>query len=203
MVLSIDDVKVVEGNGGTTNAVFTVSVSNPSAQSVTVDYQTSDGSATLANADYQAASGTVKIAANTTSSTVTVQVNGDTKFEADETYSIDLSNPVNATIGDGHGVGTISNDDTQPVASIDDVKVVEGNTGTVDAVFTVSLSNTTDQSVTVAYSTSDGTRHGGQQRLRGRDRNGQDRAQDAVGDDHGSRSPATPSSRATTPTPSS
>ena len=70
-----------------------------------MDWQTQDGSATLANNDYVAASGTVTIPAKTLSTTVSVDVNGDTKFEGDETVLVNLSNPVNAAIGDGQGVG--------------------------------------------------------------------------------------------------
>ena len=54
---------------------------------MTVDWQTQDGSATLANNDYVAASGTVTIPAKTLATTVSVDVNGDTKLEGDETFS--------------------------------------------------------------------------------------------------------------------
>ena len=93
--------KVIEGNAGTVDAVFTISLSNTSDQSVVVTYQTSDGTATVANTDYQPATGTVKIAPKTLSATVTVQVNGDTKFEGDETFFVDLTGATNAGIGDG------------------------------------------------------------------------------------------------------
>jgi hypothetical protein len=155
--ISIDDVKVVEGNGGTTNAVFTVSLTNTSDQKVSVDYQTVDGSATVANNDYQPTGGTLSIPPKTSTATITVVVNGDTKNEGNEDFSVVLSGAVNATIQDNQGTGTISNDDTQPVITITDVKVIEGNIGTVQAVFSVLLSNTTDQKVSIIYSTADGS----------------------------------------------
>jgi hypothetical protein len=155
--ISIADLKVIEGNSGPTLAVFTVTLSNTSDQKVSVDYTTNDGTATTANTDYFTSTGTLSIAPKTSSGQITVLVNGDTKREGDETYTVDLSNPVGATIADGQAIGTISNDDGVPTVSIDDVKVVEGDAGTVDAVFTVSLSNTSDQSVTVDYQTGDGT----------------------------------------------
>ena len=137
--------------------MFTVTLSAVSGQTVTVDYQTADGSATLANGDYAAASGTLTIPAKTASGTITVVVNGDTKFESNETFVVNLSGAGNATIADTQGQGTITNDDAVPSLTINDVSVTEGNAGTANAVFTVSLSNTTDQTVTVNYATANGT----------------------------------------------
>ena len=109
--VSIDDVSVPEGNSGTTNANFTVSLSHLSDQPVSVSYQTADGSATVADADYVAASGTVNIAANATSAPLAIAVNGDTRCEPNETFQVTLSAPAGATIGKGSGQGTIVNDD--------------------------------------------------------------------------------------------
>ena len=66
-------------------------------------------------------------------------VNGDQLDEANETYFVNLSNPTNATISDGQGLGTITDDDPPPSLSVDDVTVTEGNAGEVNATFTVSL----------------------------------------------------------------
>ena len=129
---------------------------NTTDQTVTVAYQTADAFATLANNDYQFASGTLTIPPKTLTGTITVLVNGDTKFEANETYAVNLSSPVNATIASGQGFGIISNDDFQPTVSIADVKVIEGNAGTVDAVLKVSLTNASYQVITVGYTTVDG-----------------------------------------------
>src|SRR5262245_50319814 len=68
--LSINDVSVTEGNDGTTSAVFTVTLSRASSQTVTVNYATADGSATTANNDYMAASGTLTFAPGQTSQTI-------------------------------------------------------------------------------------------------------------------------------------
>ena len=68
--LTIDDVQVTEGNGGTTSAVFTVRLSAASGQAVTVDYATADGTA-MAPADYTATAGTLSFPAGTTTRTVT------------------------------------------------------------------------------------------------------------------------------------
>src|SRR5207245_1632468 len=78
------------------------------------DYATADGTAT-APSDYAAASGTVTFNPAVTSQQVSVNVNGDTLNEPDETFVVNLSNGVNVTILDGQGQGTIQNDDTTAV----------------------------------------------------------------------------------------
>src|SRR2546422_8536419 len=84
------------------------------SQTITVAFATADGTATIADSDYQSTSGTLTFNPCATSTTVTVLVNADTKFETDETFTVNLSNPTNATIADNQGLGTIVNDDTQP-----------------------------------------------------------------------------------------
>jgi hypothetical protein len=152
VLLSINDVAVTEGG----TAQFTLSLTNPNACGVTVNYQIVDGTATVANNDYVVASGTLNIGAGT-SLPLNVQTVSDTKFEPNETYFVNLSNAVNATISDPQGQGTINNDDVVPTIFINDVKVGEGSVGTTNAVFTVNLSNTTDQTVTMNYQTADGS----------------------------------------------
>ncbi|MCI0690403.1 DNRLRE domain-containing protein [candidate division KSB1 bacterium] len=158
--ISINDVTVTEGNAsqGGVNAVFTATLSAASGQVVTVDYATANGIAT-AGSDYVASSGTVNFPAGTTTQTITVVVNGDEIVEPNETFFVDLSNPSNATIADNQGLGTITDDDSLPSISINDVSVTEGNApqGGVNAVFTVTLSSTSSQVVTVDYATADGT----------------------------------------------
>jgi len=108
--ISIGDVGVAEGDGGTTSAVFTVTLSAPSGQTVSASFSTADGTAT-AGQDYVAAAGTVFFAPGSTAQPVSVDVVGDVVFEGDETFVVNLGNPVNGTIGDGQGVGTIVDDD--------------------------------------------------------------------------------------------
>lgn len=112
--LTIGDVPVVEGNSGTTNAVFSVSLSQASSTPVTVQYTTADGTATLANNDYVAAAGTLTFAPGVTTQTFSVKVVGDTQVEPDETFAVKLSNPVGATLSRAQATGTIKNDDTAP-----------------------------------------------------------------------------------------
>lgn len=156
--LTINDVTVTEGNSGTINAVFTVSLTSPSTQTITVDFATADGSAS-APSDYQARSGTLTFAPGITSQTISVPVNGDIIDESDETFFVELMSATNASIADLEGIATIADDDA-PTAfglSINDVSVTEGNLGTTMATFTVSLARASTQTVTVNYSTTDGT----------------------------------------------
>ena len=154
--IAIGDVSAAEGNTGTTAFSFPVTLSNPSAATVTVAWATANGTAT-AGADYQSAGGTVTFPAGSTSQTVTVQVVGDTTFEPDETFVVNLSSPSNATIADNQGVGTIQNDDTRPTLSIGDVTHAEGDAGTTAYEFAVTLSGPSATTVTVDWSTADAT----------------------------------------------
>jgi hypothetical protein len=76
---------------------------------------------------------------------------GDTTFESDETYFVELANPVGALIDDDRGIGGIENDDTRPSLAISDVVVAEGNSGTKSALFDVTLDKTYALPVTVSY----------------------------------------------------
>jgi uncharacterized repeat protein (TIGR01451 family) len=111
--LSIDDVTIPEGNGGSSSANFTVTLSPSSSQTVTVDFATGNGTAT-APFDYTAVNGTLTFAPGQTTRTISVPVNGDTDFESDETFFVNLTNANNATVSDGQGQGTITNDDAAP-----------------------------------------------------------------------------------------
>lgn len=111
--VSVADANVVEPDSGTAAGVFTVSLSSAMSRDVTVAYTTSNDLA-LAGADYVAATGQVVIPAGSTSATFSVSVAGDTLFEPRETFVVRLSNPVNATIGDGVGFGMIEDNDRPP-----------------------------------------------------------------------------------------
>ena len=155
--VSIDDQSITEGNAGTSTLTFNVTLSHASSDTVSVDYTTTDGSATTADADYVAASGTVTFNPGQTTKTVDVTENGDLTHESDETFTVDLSNASNAGVADASGQGTITNDDQVPDISIDDQSVTEGDAGTSTLTFNVTLSNPSDQTVAVDYTTTDGT----------------------------------------------
>lgn len=111
--LSVGDVSTLEGNstsGETKLIKFTVSIPKASNKTIRVSYSTSDGTA-RAGWDYRSTSGIASIRAGYTSKVVSVPIIKDRAVESDETFNLNLSNPENATAGDGTGVGTIRNDD--------------------------------------------------------------------------------------------
>jgi len=103
--------RVAEGNSGTKTLTFDVTLSNPSVQTVTVDFATANGTS-VAGSDYAANSGTLTIPALATSATFNVSINGDTTVEPNETFSVNLSNASNASsIVSSSATVTIDNDD--------------------------------------------------------------------------------------------
>jgi serine protease AprX len=108
---AVQDAHVSEGKAGKrTPVAFTVTLAGTSSSPATVSYATVNGTAT-AGSDYDAATGTVTFAPGEQSKTVTVQVIGDATVEADETFVLRLSSPVNATLGRADATATITNDD--------------------------------------------------------------------------------------------
>ncbi len=156
--LVINDVTVNEGNAGITNFTFTVSLSAPAGPGgVSFNIATANGSAT-AGTDYVAQSLTAQtIPAGSSTYIFTVLVNGDTLNEPSETFFVNVTSVLNAVVVDGQGVGTITNDDPLPQINTSDISVVEGNSGTTNAVVTVTLNAASGQTVTVNYATADAT----------------------------------------------
>lgn len=108
--MSISNARLVEGDTGTTNMVFTVSLNAPAPGPITVHYSTANGTGAAA-VDYLAASGTLSFSAGNTSKTISVPVVGDKLVEADETFVVNLSAPTAAHLVDAQGQGTIVEDD--------------------------------------------------------------------------------------------
>ena len=107
--LSINDVRVNEGAG---TATFTVTLSAASGLPITVDYSMTNG--TAGAQDYTAMSGTLIFAPGETTKTIAVPILEDKLDEPNETFTVNLANPVNATIADAQGVGTIVDNDAPP-----------------------------------------------------------------------------------------
>jgi uncharacterized repeat protein (TIGR01451 family) len=159
--LTIDDVSVLEGNSGTTPAVFNVHLQPANATvTATVDYVASGNSAT-AGSDFVATSGTLTFHAGETLKTITVQVLGDTINEGNELFVVQLSNPVNASIDRDLAFGTIIDDDQGgppvPVVTIPSISVTEGDSGTKNATFTAQLSFASVAVSRMRWQTQDGT----------------------------------------------
>ncbi|MDQ3665003.1 MAG: hypothetical protein M3410_00155 [Acidobacteriota bacterium] len=114
--VSINDVSISEGNSGTRNATFSASLSAASGKSITVTYATADDTATAGD-DYASASGTITFSPGQTTNPIVIQVKGDTLNEGNETFVVNLNSPVNVTIADAQGVGTIVDDDSPILAT--------------------------------------------------------------------------------------
>ena len=115
--MSITDLQVTEGNSGTTDAVFTVSLQRAYFSDAHVDFATVAGTAT-SGTDYQPMSGTLTFVKGETTKTVTVKINGDTLQESNETFTVKLSNNDVLGVNKGLGTGTIIDDDAaQPQAT--------------------------------------------------------------------------------------
>jgi chitinase len=158
--LSISDDTVGEGNTGTTtNASFEVTLSELAESAVTVNFATANGSASEP-ADYASNSGSLTFTPGDTTRFITVSVNGDATSEPDEDFRVTLSGAVGATIpaGSGTATGTIIDDEGLPAVSVEDAPpVAEGNSGTTDATFAVTLSHESSSEITVNYATVAGT----------------------------------------------
>ena len=108
--LTIDDAGVVEGDSGTTNAVFVVHLSGATDIPASVQFTTVNGTA-LAGSDYYSTNGTLTFPPGTNTQTIIVRVRGSTVNEPNETLYVNLSGPVDATIARAQATGTITNDD--------------------------------------------------------------------------------------------
>ena len=164
--LSIDAPNVAEGDDGTATLTFKVTLAPVSGKAVSVNYADAGSGTASSTTDYAAiTAGTLTFTAGQTEKTVAVTINGDTLDELDETVILRLSAASNAALAGGKttldGTGTINDDDATPTVSVANASAVnEGDKGTTDMSFTVSLSAASGQEVTVPYTLS-GTATGG------------------------------------------
>ena len=162
-----DNVSGPEGDTGTSPFNFTVVLSAPSPQTITVQLSTTDGTAISvgANPDFVPITNqTITFLPGETSKIVPVNINGDVADEQNETFSLNIVSVTNAQDpnlvggnGDSQAIGTIIDDDATPSIAIGDASVVEGDSGTKNLTFTVNLSAPTFQIVSFNYTTADGT----------------------------------------------
>ncbi|HQV03003.1 Calx-beta domain-containing protein [Novosphingobium sp.] len=158
--LSINDVTQTEGNSGTINYVFTVTRSGGSAGAISADWSLANGTTNSADFGTFPQSGTINFADGQTTATITITVAGDSTFEPNEAFFVNLTNLTGgATLSDGQGQGTITNDDAAPVAqlSINDVTQTEGNSGTTSLVFTVTRGGDTSGAASATWTVVNGT----------------------------------------------
>lgn len=153
-VASVAPVSITEP-ASASPATFTVALDHPSQSAISVSWATGTGTAT-AGADYVAASGTVNIPAFATSRTFTVSVLPDTLPESNETVTILLSSPTNATLGSSSSTLTIIDDDA-PGLRVNDMATIEGNSGSHVVTLTVTLSSPLARDTTFFWVTKKGT----------------------------------------------
>ncbi|MFN8076055.1 MAG: Calx-beta domain-containing protein [Kineosporiaceae bacterium] len=149
------DVRVTEGASGTTTLTFTVTRSGTTTGTGSVVVATAGDTAT-GGVDFTAlAATTVSFAAGQTSKTVSVATIGDTIPEQHERFWLNLSSPVGGVVADAQAAGELTDTDAGTPArlSINDVTVVEGNSGSRGATFTVTRSGSTAEAVTVNVAT--------------------------------------------------
>ncbi|HEX6287888.1 MAG TPA: Calx-beta domain-containing protein, partial [Herpetosiphonaceae bacterium] len=149
--LSFSGVFSIHENGGA--ETITVKLSGPSSVPVTVEYATGNGTA-IAGSDYTATSGTLTFTPGETSKTFAVPILDDIQGEANETVTLTLSNPSNATLGAPSSATLTINANDTLTFSASSYRVNESSSA---ATITVKLSGPSSIPVTVEYATSNGT----------------------------------------------
>jgi len=159
--------ELLEGNSGISKYKFNVTLSQAVTTPLTLNYRTLAGTAAsgiaTAGTDYTAVTtGTVTIAANTNTASFDIDILGDTRYEVDETFQVELFRLDAAVVASGTIVATgkIKNDDAKPTISFSQTTVsqAEGQAPPNGKMpFTINLSNASDETITVAYKTIDGT----------------------------------------------
>lgn len=134
-----NDVSVQEGDIANPELVFTVSLSRASEQATSIDFATQDGTA-RAGSDFVAASGTLTFAPGETSKTVAISVIDDSRLEIEESFSLVLSNAVNADLRQVPGIGAIADNDNLQLSSA----IVDENSSTGTLVGTVAATDPSD-----------------------------------------------------------
>ena len=155
--ITISDTRITEGNKGRKNAKFTVTLDEASNKTVKVNYATANGSA-KAGKDYLKTTGTLTFQPGQTQKKINVPIFGDTIVEKNEKFQLNLSKPKNGKIKDKRGIATIRNDDkNQPLLSIGDAQITEGDQGKKQLKFDVTLNTKVKKRVEVNYATADMT----------------------------------------------
>ena len=166
-VISVSSIAVIEGNSGTRNLSFLVTLSQP-GDDVSFHFATSDSGATgVANrdvegGDYLMRNGTASMKPGAVTRVINVPVLGDTTDEDDEAVTLTLSNVVNAEVGIATGTGTILDDDPGSGfrLGIGDISVAEGDSTARSMTVVVGFSDPAPAAFTMGVTTADGTAHG-------------------------------------------
>jgi hypothetical protein len=152
--LTIHDISVPEGNSGTSNAVFTVTISGARSSNITASWFTNNGSA-YEGSDYVYSSGSLTFAPSDTQKTISVPIIGDTLYEPDEYFYVYLA-AGGLTVA-GSNRCTIVNDDPKPTISASNVSVAEGNSGRKAVTVTLTASGPINGYANIYYNTVNGS----------------------------------------------
>lgn len=138
----IDDVTVIEGDSGNSQALFTVSLDQPTTELVSVQFHTRDDSA-IAGEDYQSVSGQLVFQPGELTKTISVPILDDAVIESNEGFQVVLDQAVGATLASATGVGTIQdNEVAAPTANVDFAVVNDWDSGFQGA---IEISNESDE----------------------------------------------------------
>jgi ELWxxDGT repeat protein len=148
--VAVGDLTVAEGDAGTTTASFPVHLDLPAGTLVTLSYATVADSA-QAGVDFVPVSGTLTFVPGARDLSIDVAVIGDILDESDESFALQITSVAGAALADGRGAAVIADDDL-PSAAFGGASVVEGDTGTVNASFPVTLTTADGQPTTHAVS---------------------------------------------------
>jgi len=154
--ITIGNTSVLEGDTDRSIARFLVSLDRTSTQPVIVNYNTANQTASSPS-DYIGKIGKITFAPGATRQTIYVSVIGDTVVESNETFVVNLTNPVNGIMAVNTGIATIINNDTLPTISVGDTSIIEQNSGISLARFSVTLSKPSTQTITASYTTGNQT----------------------------------------------
>ncbi|MDX1948734.1 MAG: glycosyl hydrolase family 18 protein [Pirellulaceae bacterium] len=152
--LSIADAARSEGNRGTRDAKFVVTLSSPAPRSVTVRYATAPGTA-QSRGDFQPRSGSLTFRPGEQTKAILVPVLGDRSIEPDETFTIRLLRPAGATLVKDKGTGIIRNDDFPPPRA--EVAPIFADEASGQAIFTIAVAHSGPAPVTINFATVPGT----------------------------------------------
>ncbi|HEX9888554.1 MAG TPA: Calx-beta domain-containing protein, partial [Nitriliruptorales bacterium] len=155
-----DDRAVAVSEGDPAEFNVHLDEANETGADIVVGWTTRDGSASAAEGDYSPTSGTVTFGAGEQDRTITVQTAADSRVEGTESFRVRLTDPGTATLGSRDaitGSATIWDDDTGPLVRVFGTEVLEGDSGTTPAVFTLELDKAVAHDVTVRWRTANGT----------------------------------------------
>lgn len=152
--VAVQNSQLVEGDSGTSDMEFDITLNGPAVTLITVRYATRDDTAT-AGTDYEVAAGELTFQPGESQLVIAVPIIGDTDPEDDERFFVDITDVQGNGTAAGNGVGTILTDDPIARVSISDLALAEGDSGTTSFEFAVTLSEVLDNALDIGYVTAD------------------------------------------------